>query len=500
MSTRQAVAESGFVSGEERIDRHRWVEAVLAPLPGPDAYGMPADDHESWDEIESDLMKRGTLVQASIRWSAIAEIAAALLRTSSKDLRLLQVLVHAAPHLLGNEALPVCMVAAAQFHIGYGGAPHPRNRPREKLAELLVKGLTDLMPSPGRGHLDPVDAIVVVKACDALAAKLAEISPDLGLDLGLIGSRAAKIVRANEEAHPLPALAPAVSATEPKPDVLDAAAPPSDQLRLDPSNERALKQSLATVAEFLLELNPAHPLAYRLRRFSAWYGISSLPPLSRSTQRSVLHPVSEDIAENYRQASERGGADTALVMRLERTCGQQPFWFEGQYLQYQIALNLGREEVAQAIREEASRFLRTVPGVEALQFSDGAPMIPEAVQAWLEASRPSVSLGETVSQLEGNDGFLVVDRAFLAVANQVQSSIEAGHIDEALVLLDETRGGTRGLRNQTVWDLFILENLRNLGLRSHAARQADRLLASIAKIGLAEWEPELLKRIERLKG
>ncbi len=107
---------------------------------------------------------------------------------------------------------------------------------------------------------------------------------------------------------------------------------------------------------------------------------------------------------------------------------------------------------------------------------------------------------ETMSQQEGNEGFLVVDRAFQAAASQVQSSIEAGHIDEALTLLDETRGGTRGLRNQTIWDLFILENLRNLGLRSHAARQADRLLASIAKIGLAEWEPELLKRIERLKG
>jgi type VI secretion system protein VasJ len=494
-----------FVTGLERYDAASWVEAARAPVPGEDGAGRPADEFEIFDDVESELMKRGTLSQSAIRWVDVADAASELLRSFSKDLRLLLALILAAPHVHGEGAAEQALMTSAQFFSCHGATAHPRDKTRARLVERCVTALGELAEKNRPRALDEAEAAACRLAVERLAESLAEVSPELGLTVSTIAGRFAPPDPAQPDAVGggldafLAAPAPAAAVA---PAALEIAAPRSDQLRLDPANERALKQSLSTVAEFLLELDPAHPLGYRLRRFATWWGILAPPPI-KSGDRAVIVGVAEEQAERYRAALEKGAVDAALVSRLERACHLQPFWLDGQRLQAAIARSLGREEVAAAIHEETGRFLRLVPGLEKLRFSDGSPMVPPATLAWLrEVGSPGApaSGGAPPPPAEREtDGLLVVDRDMLTVHRRARTLAREGALDQALAALDEARAGAKSLRAQTLWEVFILEQLREFGLRAHAGRQAERLADATADARVRDWEPDLFKRLDRLR-
>lgn len=494
-----------FVTGVDRFDTAAWTEAVTALIAGEDAAGRAADEFEVYDDVEAELMKRGTLSQGSIRWKDTADAAATLMRTSSKDLRLLLALILAAPHVYGEEAVEMALMASAQFFSCFGGSAFPRDKTRTRAVEKCIAALSELAEKSKPRRMNGEEEAACRTALDRLAEAVAEQSPDLGLATATIAGafRAAPPVALGEAGGLDTFLASTPAQAEVIAPVVAAAAPRSDQLRLDPGNERALKQSLSTVAEFLLELDPAHPLSYRLRRFATWWGIKGAPPI-KTADRTVIIAVAEEQAERYRAAVEKGAVDAPLVSKLERACHLQPFWLEGQRIQASIARALGRDEVEIAIRDETARFLKAASDLEKLRFSDGSPIVPQAVASWLRESEHGVAAPAAPGAAEASaddesGGLVVVDRDVQAAYRRARTLARQGSLDQALASLDEARAGAKGLRAQTLWEIFILEHLRDFGLRSHASRQAERLADAIAQTAVREWEPELFKRLDRLK-
>lgn len=493
---------TNFGTGMEEIDRHPYVVAATLAVPGPDACGQPADTHEIFQDIEAETIKRGTLQQGQIRW-AFVETEAGRLLTHSKDFRLLVSLMQSLGHGNTSQRFALGLQVTATFLSRWTRDAHPRSRLKPRLAARLVEALEQLTPKNGSDF----EQAGVLSGCNAAARvcadSLAEIAPEIGIVLAALPAKLEMLSIPTNSLLEQPPVLPGGGASRSTPSagetLLDQTAPRPETLRLEVDNERALRQSLSVVADFMMRLDVANPLPYRVRRYATWFGIIAPPPI-RTGQRTVLTPVSEEVIERYRVAVDRGQADLDMVQRLERSCHLQPFWLEGQYLASQLAQVADRPGVADAIREEASRFFANLSAIRGLCFADGSPMVPDDVAHWLTAPalaqrslRPADSSGEMPDAAGSLDGDMQ------AVARNARALVKQGEVAAALTALDNAKTSARSPRSRTLWEVMLIEMLNELGLRGQAQTQAQRLREAVTNLPVPEWEPELFRRLARLE-
>lgn len=496
-------ASVDFSTGVNSIDRHAYVLAASAALAGPDPCGEPADAHESFQDIEAETIKRGTLRQGQIRWKLV-ETESSRLLTQCKDLRILVALLQSLAHEETHQRFALALQITATFLSRFAKDAHPRSRLKPKLAGRLAEALEQLTPKTGA---DFEEAGILSGCCTAArvcANALAEIAPEVGLTLAGLPARLEAL-----NAPPKPRSEQASSRTgadgasrqsSSGEGILDHAAPRPESLRLEIDNERALRQSLSVVADFMLRLDLANPLSYRLRRYATWFGVAAPPPI-RAGQRSVLTPVSEEAVDRYRSAVDRGQADLDMIQRLERSCHLQPFWLEGQWLACRLAQAAGRAGVADAIRDEVGRFFTALPAIRTLCFADGSPMMPDEVAHWLTAPAlgPQAVLPADVGS-ESSDITGGPEGDMQALSRSARTLAKQGDLAAALTSLDQAKLSARSPRVRTLWEVTLIEMLNEFGLKSHAQTQAQRLREAMGGVPAAEWEPELFRRLTRLEG
>ncbi|MEJ3721827.1 type VI secretion system domain-containing protein, partial [Paenibacillus polymyxa] len=99
-----------------------------------------------------------------------------------------------------------------------------------------------------------------------------------------------------------------------------------------------------------------------------------------------LAAVPKELVENYHEALNGPGVEPALLLRLEKSVVASPFWIRGSYLAATVASRLAMDEVAEAIRQASARFVRRVPALLELCFSDGTAFVDDPTRAWLSAT------------------------------------------------------------------------------------------------------------------
>lgn len=476
----------GFAAGAAWIDDHPWMGAVMRPLRQA-ASPTAAEAQERLDALESELMKRGTLAHERIRWGWVGEESRQLMGEHSKDLRLLWFMLLAAPRCTGDPQLPLSAALAAGFLGAWGADAMPGQRRGKAVLTHIVDHLETLAAAPA-GFAAPADRRATEAALAVIADRLAEGSPALATRIAAIKGRLQDEAQPPQEPQRASGAGADPQGSPPTPArPATAAAPPPDALRLEPDNERAVRQSLSLVAEFLLGLDPDHGLSYRLRRFATWYAITAAPPL-KAAARTVLNPVAEDVAAGYRSLPERRAGDADSVLRLERSCHNNPFWLEGQWIAFRLASRCGRAEAAAAIVDETRRFLSRIGELDRLEFADGSPIVPEGVARWIEeADRPSSPAAA---------GADPIARAAL----EARECARAGDLREAIRLLDAAGRAATTPRCRAWNELATLECLCEWGMGAHAAGQAQRLAQALAGRTVGEWEPQFMDRLARLGG
>lgn len=107
------------------------------------------------------------------------------------------------------------------------------------------------------------------------------------------------------------------------------------------------------MADLLSEQQPDAAIGFRLRRHAVW-GALTAPPMAQSDGRTPLAAVSADRTADY--LARLANADLPLWHQVEQSLTLAPYWLDGHVLSAQIALQLGYDAVAQAIRDELSVF------------------------------------------------------------------------------------------------------------------------------------------------
>ncbi len=501
------MTSGGFQSGITWIDDHPWLKAIAEPVSADDPVGCPVDEIDDYHDLDGELMKRGTLQHSEIRWPWIGDQAAKLLQ-KSKDLRLLSALLLAVQqrHAQDQPAFPLALGLSAQFLMLWADKTHPQGRIKPKLLARIGDLVEDTFPKDSMLF----DEAGIFEACKKAAEVYASLRNVGSADLPPFFTSLVErldTLKSEEPADRQPehSTPPTTSRRSGNPAPAGQVAPGS--LTLDSGNERALKQSLIAVADFMLQTEIAHPLSYRLRRYATWYGITATPPV-KTEQKTVLQAVSEETADRYRTAVERSQTDAETVTKLERSCHLHPFWIDGQHLAFRLATIAGRDEAARAIREETAQFVHNLPGLPSLSFSDGTPFVSKDATQWLHmsqvtpesevpAQQPSEKQAAKAEDREVG-GYVTINRRFQRILESVRAAAGVQDYEKAFALLDQARASARSPRVEALCETVTLEMLSEWGLKANVAAQAARLSKSVEAIPVAKWEPELLIRLARL--
>lgn len=466
--------------------RHPWSQQVLAVLPDELTGAAVSADDPLWERVETELVKLGSLAHSEVDLQAVACDCLTLLETRTKDMRVLVQLVRCLQHPATASSWEVALVLlddwlSAYWTRGWPGSPVQKQRLMVQVVRRFEGTQARMCEQATAPELDNVLALT-----QTLIQTWQTLVPEQG---ELFDGLLATLQRAGRQRQEQPSQEPLLSTTPPEPSAPAVTAVPGDAQpesrtahmhpQIDTSDERVWQQTLLQVAGHLVEQQPGVAMGYRLRRHAIWNTITSAPVISREN-RTPLAAVSPDRVSEYESAL--SNADISLWGQIEQSLTLSPYWFDGHWLSARVAIHLGSPEIAQAIAGELQAFLARLPVLTTLAFSDGTPFLSPRCQTWLGSAQAVQTPADTTTDLAGT----------------LRRCYEEKGLNAALVLLDARMQAQSEPRERFYSGLMLAELLEAEGMKQLAMTYYRQLWQEAQRLALAQWEPGLVKRLERV--
>lgn len=461
-------------------------QSIAKPISSESPVGERLVDHPLFDFVEDQMMKVGSLAHASVQWDEVEHSTITLLAEQSKDIKLLVYLLQC----LHNQVTPMRLITSfevmSEFITHYWSdsfpAPGPRgNLPRRKFFSQMAQRFTLVIDKFDFSTLDETDrqALQRVVAEWEQAIEKQELTSEL-VDSVVVRVKG-ELSRAEESQRLTEQNAQKETTSAQAAPV--AAAPAAPSMVVDHSSDKAAKQTLLKVADFLSEQDYGIALAIRLRRFAVWGSISSLPDHKQDGE-TMLRGMQVDRVKDYQDQLRH--PDLALWRKVEQSLTLAPYWFEGQFMSYTIAKQLGKDDWCVAIVEETQNFLNRMPSLFELKFKGGEPFVSDNVKEWLmTAGHADGTSGQSVGgdwQEKRKEAFQLAKEGGIAVALSM--------LNDGLVSAVEPR-------DQFYWRLLTADLMRTNHLDAMAKEHYQTLHNQISNLSVPEWEPSLVEQIQR---
>ncbi|WP_150523515.1 TssA family type VI secretion system protein [Roseibium sediminis] len=461
-----------------------FVDAVRANLSAPSSRDL--EDEPRFDVVDDALMKRGTLAHGSIDWSEVQEAALDLLKVKAKDLRLVEAMCLSLTQNPTRETFLSAFQGLLAFLDLDPATRQPANQKQFETQLGRVVGNLSRKDLPGPDGELKAD---LTSALGALASH--ELIRAAGLGKSFADMRARLDLEVEKVAGDRPSEAgkPVQKAAVNSPAIAAQAASDKGGDAAKETDWRALKRSAGEIADILFDLDPTAPVSYQLRRTVTWGDITASPPI-REGNKTIVPPVAVDTVDRYSLALSSGTVDRDVVKRLERTLQSMPFWLDGHKLAADFAALAGRKAVQEAILADLSRLLKRFPELADLEFADGTPLASQ----------------ETLNALEGTSRLGAEDDEGAESSQPSKENPLPAPADLSRLVSGEgeaeswnrTFRNARSPRTRTLMEIDVLEQLSGAGLFSLAADQAGRLKDWAKGHSIAEWDPEIVARLDAL--
>lgn len=240
-------------------------------------------------------------------------------------------------------------------------------------------------------------------------------------------------------------------------------------IEIDSSNERAWKNTLSKVVDYLLEKDISTPVAYQLRRYIIWNNITSLP-LYEGNQTSLLPPSIDRVVE-YEQSLDQPNLET--WKEIEHSLTLSPYWFYGHYLSAQLASKLGYEQISLAIKQCLIDFIARLPKLAELCFNDGTAFCPQIVLEWIYFSSEKVINSSITNYADYED-----EDALESVLGKFNSIL------------------SKDLRDRFYNQISLAQLLEQRGFDNIAEQSYLAIYNGIKQLSVIEWENSLTELLE----
>ena len=352
-----------------------WKEQILSPIQSE----IDIDEDLEWLELDSDMVKLGSLEHQTLNISHLRHLAAQLLSTKSKDLRILAHFLRTLQHSGKVTELLIGLASFADYVENYWETSPPSQKIRkERLTQQIFKRFENMASyfSQDSSRLEKDQA-------KQQFARLIEFWKDNVKLKAELEQLLQRYTFTDRQIHQNDNVSD--SSGDEKPNsgrkiITESEHSTSDLRNIDTSNDRAWKNTLLKVADYLIERDFSNPIGYQLRRFAIW-SLITVAPLAEN-DRTQLAAVSQDRINDYKILIEKA-LSSDVWKEIEYSLTLAPYWIEGHYLSAKVAERMSCPQVAKAIKESVLSFIERLPELKQLKFNDGTPFISDECSSWL---------------------------------------------------------------------------------------------------------------------
>jgi len=455
------------------------MEVLLAPLDPKQPAGYFDEEDETFQGIEDEMAKLGSLHEPSMDWPYIEEASREYLVRQCKHLRIAGHLITTRLRARDWSGWAESMVLLAGMVERYWEYAHPKPGTKgyltkRRIVALLIERFSEALPQLDPSSFAAEHAESARKALESLQAKTAETLLDGELLAKLTEQLVRRVERDTSPIQPRREVLPALGQRRGQA-ITEQFFSASGGLQL--GSERESKKTLLTVAEFINQQDAYDPAGYQLRRFALWAHLHAAPS-ARHENRTELQGVPADTVGQYEDAFGANVIDPTLLHRIEKSVVSSPYWIRGSYLAASVADRLEMKEVGAAIRHAVVRFVRRLPTLLELSFQDGRPFIDEETARWISASDESESLGSAWQE-------------YGALREELIEQLDSAGVEFVLHRLQELQKADSSPRQRchiTVIAADILAARQLYWLADDLYRHAIGLMETTSA---EQWEPEL---------
>lgn len=458
------------------LDKYR--QLIAQPISAQAPAGQRLVDDPLFEFVEEQMMKVGSLSHGSIQWEEVEHSVVQLLAEKTKDIKLLAILLQCLHHDITPSRWVVSFEVFGDFVAHFWSLSYPApgergNLPRRKFYSQMSQRFLTASKQVNYAQFSDESKAALQTAVQQW--RIALDAAQLGQDE--VTKQLERSVEQGVKTAPPPSVE-STNTTSVTPASSSSTALPS----LDSSSDKATKDTLFKVAGFLAEQDLAMPLSIRLKRFALWGNITSVPDHNPQGV-TLLRGMSVDRIRDYQ--AQLAHADLALWRKVEQSLTMAPFWFEGQWMSFQIAQQLDQSSWCDAIVQECAAFLARLPSLLQLSFKDGSPFVSDEVKAWLLAHQQS----DNATASGGSDWDEKRHEALILA--------KEGGVAVALAYLNEGLAQASQPREHAYWRLLIADVLRENQLDAMAEQQYQTLYTQVSTMSVTEWEPSLIERLQR---
>lgn len=442
-----------------------------------------------FEALESELAKAQSMHESGqIDWLKVQEVAEALLRTQSKDLRVAAWLTWA---LYQRESFPGLLAGIGLLHYlceHHWPQVHPaKGRTRAAAVNWLVLRLEQVLSDsiPVKEQLPLFRCLVEhLEGLDALLT--AHLADDAPLLLPLCRRLKTMVQRAADN-QPELGIARAVAAQ-----VQQAAAQlftpgaPVDNEKEAQKALRALQESARPLCAWWLKQKAIDTRALRLNRTMLWLSIDTVPERN-SEQITALRGLPVDKLKTY-QERYANGQYADLLVEVEASLARAPFWFDGQRLTWECLQALHADQAMREVEFHFALLLQRLPSVIELRFHDGTPFADPATRSWISAHvMPHLQDASAPRKVETTAGLPAWEEAL----EQVVPILHKDGLKAAVQILKQGLQHAHGGRARFFWQ-FSLARLCFMAKKYELVKtQLEALDQELQHSGLHAWEPDL---------
>jgi type VI secretion system protein VasJ len=282
---------------------------------------------------------------------------------------------------------------------------------------------------------------------------------------------------------------PAESAPAPPAPPAMTQAPESDR-----DAKKALNASLDTLgrlARYYLKINDANPMAYRLNRIFAWLTVDALP-LVQEENKTPLPPPDPAVKSALEDQLAAGDCQNA-VAAAETRLREHLFWLDLNRMAARglEALGAKYEPAQEMICRETAMFVKRLPGLENLAFSDGTPFCDSQTWQWLNSITGADTPQQAVPSGPAGQAGPETGSRRAEIEAQAGELVKSKKTVAAVELLQEHLASCSSGRDALVFRISLCRVLNNAGRAELALPQLEALEAEIDLHGIESWEPGL---------
>ncbi|SFO01642.1 type VI secretion system protein VasJ [Pseudomonas sp. NFACC24-1] len=476
------------MSYSEKLSVH-YLALAETPVSKESFAGADVRFSNEYEALEREVSKTQSMHESGhVDWPKVLEASEALLRTQSKDLRVVAWLVWALYQCESFQGLLAGLGLLQHLCKHHWLDIHPlKNRTR-------AASINWLMPRLEQAFGDDIAIKEQLPIFRHLAAQLegldaactAHLGDDAPLLLPLCRRLNTMIQRATENLPQTGAIGTVVAQVKHVATQLFTPGTPIENEKEAHKALRVQQEGARPLCTWWLKQKATDARALRLNRTMLWLAIDVLP--ERNAERvTQLRGLPADKLKAYQDRLQQGDyAD--LLVDIEASLATAPFWFDGQRLAWECLQGLNAELAMCEVEIHFASFIQRLPGIIELRWHDGTPFADSATRGWIAV--------QVMPHLQSPGGAPTADvtdnqAPWELELEEAEAILRKDGLKPAVQLLRQAMQGAHGTRERFLWQ-FALARLCFSARKYELTKvQLEALDQTLRNAGLNAWEPLL---------